>query len=84
MLTGKRNEMKQGVNDLKPGMMMLVIKNDNGTFSPIYMDEFQSYFLDKCLALMSKEKPLIKGTKTVLHVKQFDDEKERDNSNGND
>lgn len=52
--------MKQSVNDLKPGMMMLVIKNDNGTFSPVYMDEFQSDFLDKCLASLSKEKPLIK------------------------
>lgn len=84
MLTGKRKEMKQSVNDLKPGMMMLVIKNDNGTFSPIYMDEFQCYFLDKCLEPLSKEKPLIKGTKTELYVKQFDDEKKRDNSNGND
>lgn len=36
--------MKQSVNDWKPGMMMLVIKNDNGTFSPVYMDEFQSDF----------------------------------------
>lgn len=84
MLTGKRKKMKQSVNDLKPGMMMLVIKNDNGTFSPVYMDEFQSDFLDKCLAPLSKEKPLIKGTKTELYVKQLDDEKKRDNSNGND
>ncbi len=84
MLTGKRKKMKQSVNDLKPGMMMLVIKNDNGTFSPVYMDEFQSDFLDKCLASLSKEKPLIKGTKTELYVKQLDDEKKRDNSNGND
>lgn len=84
LLTGKRKKMKQSVNDLKPGMMMLVIKNDNGTFSPVYMDEFQNDFLDKCLASLSKEKPLIKGTKTELYVKQLDDEKKRDNSNGND
>lgn len=45
---------------------------------------FKAIFLDKCLASLSKEKPLIKGTKTELYVKQLDDEKKRDNSNGND
>ena len=47
--------MKQSVNDLKPGMMMLIIKNENGTFSPVYMDEYQCDFLDRCLATLSHE-----------------------------
>lgn len=76
--------MKENVNDLKPGMMMLVIKNDNGTFSRFIWTNFKAIFLDKCLASLSKEKPLIRGTKTELYVKQLDDEKKRDNSNGND
>ena len=76
--------MKQSVNDLKPGMMMLIIKNENGTFSPVYMDEYQCDFLDICLATLSQEKPLIIGSKTELYVKQVSDEKTRDNSNGKD
>ena len=35
--------MKQNVNDLKPGMIMLVVKNDNGTFSPLGMNKTQGY-----------------------------------------
>lgn len=45
--------MKQNVNDLKPGMIMLVVKNDNGTFSPLGMNKTQGYFLHRCIATMS-------------------------------
>lgn len=36
--------MKQNINDLEPGRIMLVVKNDNGTFSPLGMSETQGYF----------------------------------------
>lgn len=36
--------MKENVNDLKPGMMMLVIKNDNGTFSRFIWTNFKAIF----------------------------------------
>lgn len=72
--------MKQNVNDLKPGMIMLVVKNDNGTFSPLGMNEQQSYFLTKCVGALSMDNPLVKDD-TELIISS--NEKARDNSNGN-
>lgn len=76
--------MKQNVNDLKPGMIMLVVKNDNGTFSSLGMNKTQGYFLHRCIATMSNEEPLVKDNSTELFVKCLDNEKKRDNSNGDD
>lgn len=56
--------MKQNVNDLKPGMIMLVVKNDNGTFSPLGMNKTQGCFLHRCIATMSNEEPLVKDNST--------------------
>lgn len=76
--------MKQNVNDLKPGMIMLVVKNDNGTFSPLGMNKTQGYFLHRFIATMSNEEPLVKDNGAELFVKCLDNEKKRDNSNGDD
>lgn len=76
--------MKQNINDLEPGRIMLVVKNDNGIFSPLGMSETQGYFLHRCIATMSHEEPLVKDNHTELFVKCLDNEKERDNSNGDD
>lgn len=76
--------MKQNISDLKPGEIMLVVKNDNGTFSPLGMSEIQGDFLYRCLSVMSKEESLVKDNHIELFVKYLDNEKERDNSNGND
>lgn len=76
--------MKQNVNDLKPGMIMLVVKNDNGTFSPLGMNKTQGYFLYRCIATISNEELLVKDNSTELFVKCLDNEKKRDNSNGDD
>lgn len=51
--------MKQNINDLEPGMIMLVVKNDNGTFSPLQMSKTQGRFLHGCIATMSNDEPLV-------------------------
>lgn len=74
-------KMKQNVNDLKPVMIMLVVKNDNGTFSPLGMNEKQGYLLGRFIESLSKDNQLVKDN-TELIISS--DEKKRDNSNGDD
>lgn len=53
-------------------------------FPPLGMNKTQGYFLHRCIASMSNEEPLVKDNNTELFVKCLDNEKKRDNSNGND
>lgn len=74
--------MNQSINDLDPGTIMLVVKNENGTFSPLGLTPMQSIFLHNCIGALSEESPLVRDKDTELYVKHLNDEKERDNGNG--
>lgn len=76
--------MEQNINDLEPGMIMLVVKNDNGIFSPLQMSKTQGHFLHGCIATMSNDEPLVLENSVELFVKCLDDEKKRDNSDWDD
>lgn len=75
--------MKQNVIDLEPGMIMLVVKNEDGTFSPLGMSKEQAKFLQRVVSCMSQEDALIKKN-TYLSVKKIEHEKEGNICNGND
>lgn len=47
------------MNDLEPGTMVIMVKNDDGTFSPVGMSKSQAYILNTFLSGMSKDEPLI-------------------------
>lgn len=47
------------MNDLEPGTMVIMVKNDDGTFSPVGMSKSQAYILNTFLSGLSKDEPLI-------------------------
>lgn len=51
--------MEQNINDLQAGQIMLVVKNDDGSFSPLGITPNQAVFLDILLRLFSESKPLL-------------------------
>ena len=51
--------MKQNINDLEAGQIMLVVKNEDGSFSPLGISQSQAVFLDILLRSFSESKPLL-------------------------
>ena len=47
------------MNDLEPGTMVIMVKNDDGTFSPVAMSKSQAGILNAFLSSLSKDEPLI-------------------------
>ena len=52
--------MKNQILELPSGTIMLVVKNENGTFSPLGLTKEQSVFLNACIASISENSPLVK------------------------
>lgn len=53
--------MKNQILELPSGTLMLVVKNENGTFSPLGLTKEQSVFLNACIASISENSPLVKN-----------------------
>ena len=51
--------MEKNINDLQAGQIMLVVKNDDGSFSPLGTSQSQAVFLDMLLRSFSNSKPLL-------------------------
>ena len=51
--------MKQNINDLQAGQIMLVVKNDDGSFSPLGISQSQAVFLNILLGSSSESEPLL-------------------------
>ena len=51
--------MEQNINDLEAGQIMLVVKNDDGSFSPLGISQSQSVFLNILLGSSSESEPLL-------------------------
>ena len=51
--------MEKNINDLQAGQIMLVVKNDDGSFSPLGITPSQAVFLDILLRSFSESKPLL-------------------------
>ena len=51
--------MKQNISDLKAGQIMMVCKNDDGTFSPVGINASQSIILNRLLSSFSESEPLV-------------------------
>lgn len=47
------------MNSLEPGTMVIMVKNDDGTFSPVAMSQSQANILNALLSSLSKDEPLI-------------------------
>ena len=51
--------MEQNINDVAAGQIMLVVKNDDGSFSPLGISQSQAVFLNILLGSFSEKEPLL-------------------------
>lgn len=60
--------MEQNIKDLEAGQIMLVVKNDDGSFSPLGISDRQAIFLDILLRSFSESKPLLINREVKLVI----------------
>ena len=48
------------MNELEAGTLVIMVKNDDGTFSPLAMNKEQAYILNQFVGGLSNDKPSIK------------------------
>lgn len=62
--------MKQNIGDLKAGQIMMVCKNDDGTFSPVSISESQSIIIGSLLSSFSESEPLVINDEVKLVIEK--------------
>ena len=60
--------MKQNISDLKAAQIMIVCKNDYGTFSPVGISVSQDIILNKFLSSLSELEPLVINEEVKLEI----------------
>ena len=58
--------MKQNLDDLQPGQIMLVVKNDDGSFSPLGISQSQAVILNRLLGSFSESEPFVVNREVKL------------------
>ena len=58
--------MKQNLDDLQPGQIMLVVKNDDGSFSPLGISPSQAAILNRLLGSFSESEPFVVNREVKL------------------
>ena len=62
--------MKQNINDLKAGQIMLVVKNKNGSFSPLSISPSQAAILNRLLGSFSESEPFVVNREVKLVIEK--------------
>ena len=60
--------MRQNISDLKAGPIMIVCKNNDGTFSPLGINASQSIILNRLLSSFSESEPLVINEEVKLEI----------------
>lgn len=60
--------MKQNINDLQAGQIMLVVKNDDGSFSPLGISPSHAIILNRLLGSFSESEPLVINKEVKLVI----------------
>ena len=60
--------MEQNINDLQAGQIMLVVKNDDGSFSPLGITPSQAVILNKLLGSFSESEPFVINREVKLVI----------------
>lgn len=60
--------MIQSIKDLEAGQIMLVVKNEDGSFSPLGVSQSQSIILNKLLCSFSESEPLVSNLEVKLKI----------------
>ena len=60
--------MKQNISDLRAGQIIMVCKNNDGTFSPVGINASQSIILNRLLSSFSESEPLVINEDVKLEI----------------
>ena len=62
--------MKQDINDLQAGQIMLVVKNEDESFSPLGISPSQAIILNRLLGYFSESEPFVANEKVKLVIEK--------------
>ena len=62
--------MKQNINDLQAGQIMLVVKNEDGSFSPIGISPNKAIILNRLLGSFSESEPFVVNREVKLVIEK--------------
>ena len=62
--------MNQDINDLKAGQIMLVVKNEDGSFTPLGISPSQAIILNRLLGYSSESEPFVANEKVKLVIEK--------------
>ena len=62
--------MTQDINDLKAGQIMLVVKNEDESFSPLGISPSQSIILNRLLGSLSESETFVVNEKVKLVIEK--------------
>ena len=60
--------MKQNINDIEAGQIMLVVKNDDGSFSPLGISPSQAVILNRLMGSFSESEPFVVNGEVKLVI----------------
>ena len=60
--------MNQDINDLKAGQIMLVVKNEDGSFTPLGISPSQAIVLTMFLGSISESEPFVVNKEVKLVI----------------
>ena len=60
--------MEQNINDLEAGQIMLVVKNDDGSFSPLGISQSHAAILNRLLGSFSESEPFVVNREVKLVI----------------
>lgn len=60
--------MEQNINDVAAGQIMLVVKNDDGSFSPLGITPSQAVILNSLLGSFSESEPFVFNREVKLVI----------------
>ena len=60
--------MEQNINDLQAGQIMLVVKNDDSSFSPLGITPSQAVILNRLLGSFSESEPFVVDREVKLVI----------------
>lgn len=62
--------MSQNINDLKAGQVVVVVKNKDGSFSPLSISPNQAINLNKLFGSLYKHNPFVVNREVKLIIKK--------------
>ena len=62
--------MNQDINDLKTGQIMLVVKNEDGSFTPLGINSSQAIILTMFLDSLSESEPFVVNKEVKLIIER--------------